>query len=100
MSSSKAFDRAADFWHEILRLVAGIGRHHAASVEQVQSVVFSYLFIAMPNQSPEPMRGIAVSSASRLDVGWSRMAHAPNVRLLTRQSVPRIGGFLFGVAVE
>ena len=28
----------------------------------------------MPNQSPEPMRGIAVSPLSRLDVGWSRMA--------------------------
>ena len=30
--------------------------------------------IAMPNPSPEPMRVIAVSSASRLDVIWSRMA--------------------------
>ena len=27
-----------------------------------------------PNQSPEPMRGIAVSPLSRLDVFWSRMA--------------------------
>jgi hypothetical protein len=27
-----------------------------------------------PYQSPEPMRGGAVSSASRLDVVWSRMA--------------------------
>jgi hypothetical protein len=27
-----------------------------------------------PNKTPEPMRVIAVSSASRLDVGWSRMA--------------------------
>ena len=27
-----------------------------------------------PNKSPEPMRVIAVSSASRLDDFWSRMA--------------------------
>jgi hypothetical protein len=43
--------------------------------------IFSFSFhcifmslIARPNQSPEPMRGGAVSSASRLDVIWSRMA--------------------------
>ena len=36
-----------------------------------------------PNKTPEPMRVIAVSSASRLDVGWSRMAQ---LRMLARQS--------------
>jgi len=43
------------------------------------NIYFVLLFVLLkfyrtPNQSPEPMRGIAVSSASRLDVGWSRMA--------------------------
>ncbi len=40
---------------------------------------FIWLSLLMPNKSPEPMRGIAVSSASRLDVIWSRMAHRPSL---------------------
>ncbi len=70
-SSSRAFGRAADFWHELPRFVADIGRHHAATVEQVQSVAFSYLYIAMPNKSPEPTAvgagrsAVAVHAASR-----------------------------------
>ena len=61
-------------------------------------VVHKFMSIVHPpNQSPEPMRGGAVSSASRLDVVWSRMAQ---LRMLGVSSVfdfMNIFGFKFEV---
>jgi hypothetical protein len=76
------FDEA-DSSHFIEIVQIGLLRRFSQSRHQVVVSITSYFhsyfhsFVSVdhpPYQSPEPMRGGAVSSASRLDVSWSRMA--------------------------
>jgi hypothetical protein len=82
------------FWLRSIKHQSFSAWHHPSSTTRkglcalIRSLVllladlFGSSFTMQPNQSPEPMRGGAVSSASRLDVGWSRMAQLRSLGII------------------